>query len=88
MRLGGNTDDRPDGRELPARYANCFQIGFNAFEFILDFGQCFEGNREETFEMRVVTSPKYARMLLETLKDALAKHEAAFGPTPTERINS
>jgi hypothetical protein len=31
------------------RYANYFQIGHNAFEFIIDFGQGYEGQVFQQF---------------------------------------
>jgi len=69
-----------DEDALEARYANYFTIGHNAFEFLFDFGVfCPEGSgcRMHT---RVVTTPAYAKVLVETLLDSIGHFEHAFGP--------
>jgi hypothetical protein len=81
------SDERPaqetgsthrDGIE--GRYANYFQIGHNAFEFLLDFGQLYSDREQETFHTRIITSPQYARELLKVLSEAVGQYEGAFGP--------
>ena len=69
--------DQGRGKRGDARYANCFQIGHNAFEFLLEFGQ-----QQSRFHTRVYVSPQHARMLAELLMDSLRKYESAFGPMP------
>jgi hypothetical protein len=56
-----------------ARYANFFQIGYNAFEFLLEFGQA---GRVQT---SIYVSPQHAMMLHELLKETLEKYQAAYG---------
>ncbi|MGH7960198.1 MAG: DUF3467 domain-containing protein [Candidatus Binatia bacterium] len=67
---------------LEGRYANTFQVGYNAFEFVLDFGQVSPGNEEARFYTRIITSPAYAKALLETLRESIARYEQAFGDIP------
>jgi hypothetical protein len=63
------------------RYANFFQIGHNAFEFLLEFGQ-LEGE-EEAIHTRIYISPQHARMLSDLMNDTLRQHERMFGKSLT-----
>jgi len=72
------TSPIPGGTE--SKYANYFQVGQNAFEFLLDFGQFFSDGRREHFHTRIVTSPLYAKELLKVLQEAVEQHEKSFGP--------
>lgn len=65
---------------IEARYANYFQAGQNAMEFILDFGQLYGDETIPFLHTRIVTSPVYAKKLIELLQESLAQHEAEFGP--------
>jgi Protein of unknown function (DUF3467) len=59
-------------------YANYFEVGHTAFEFVLDFGQTYSA-RQPCCHTRIVTSPIYARALLATLTKAMEEHEQRFG---------
>ncbi len=61
-----------------ARYANCFQIGQNEFEILIDFGQSYSENGEENFHTRIVCNPFYANVLLELLQKSIKQHGDAF----------
>lgn len=78
----------PCGRKGPGalegRYANYFEIGHNAFEFLVDFGQLYFEEPEAQMHTRVVTSPIFAKKLAETLNRALCQYEQAHGPLPDE----
>ncbi|MBV8866758.1 MAG: DUF3467 domain-containing protein [Acidobacteriaceae bacterium] len=52
-----------------ARYANFFQVGHNAYEFLLEFGQ-----RDADIHTRIYLSPQHARMLSDLLLSALEEH--------------
>jgi hypothetical protein len=67
---------------LEARYANYFQVGHNAFEFLIDFGQMVEGGTDAQVNLRVVTSPVYVKLLLRTLGNAVLAYEESFGAIP------
>jgi hypothetical protein len=70
----------PDGEEgLEGRYVNHFQIGFNAYEFIIDFGQEYPPDAAR-IHTRIVTSPQLARSLSETLERSLREHEGKYEP--------
>lgn len=72
--------DRNEDREL---YANYFQIGHNAAEFLVDFGRHFE-DTERRFYQRIIMSPAHARILLRLLETSIRQYEAKFGPIPEE----
>lgn len=64
--------------KLEAHYANYFEIGFNLHELVLNFGQFYESNETPTMHTRIVTSPSYAKTLLELLENVLAEHQRKF----------
>lgn len=72
--------DESYGFHAEGKYANYFQVGHNALEFIIDFGQSFSDGREEHFHTRIVTSPSYAKELLKVLEDSIERYESVFGP--------
>jgi hypothetical protein len=65
---------------LQGKYANYFQVGHNAFEFVIDFGQLYSEARQAQFHTRIITSPTYARELSRVLIESLKQYEKAFGP--------
>ncbi len=73
------TSDPPESSQLEGRYANAFQVGHNAFEFLLDFGQDFPQSGPGQFHTRIITAPAYAKVLFETLKDSLERYEQSYG---------
>jgi hypothetical protein len=60
---------------LEGKYVNYFKVGHNAFEFVLDFGQSYLENEDPQIHTRIVTSPAYAKALLDTLRESLAQYE-------------
>jgi hypothetical protein len=64
-------------------YANYFEVGHTAFEFVIDFGQSYSG-KSSACHTRIVTSPIYARALLATLGKAVDEYSARFGPAPED----
>lgn len=63
------------------RYANYFQIGHNAFEFLLEFGQ-----QEGKIHTRIYVSPPHARILCNLLSDTLEQHARIFGEVAAEKL--
>jgi hypothetical protein len=83
-------DKRYEGEDptqggIEGKYANYFQIGHNAFEFLLDFGQMYSDGTPERFHTRIVTSPSYAKELLKVLSDSIEQYESTFGTTKQDR---
>jgi len=73
--------DRPESSSeiREGKYTNCFQIGHNAFEFLLEFGQS-HSDQTEFMHTRLVTSPAFAARLSQLLLEALSQYQARFGP--------
>ena len=65
--------------DLEGRYANYFKVGYNAFEFLLDFGQYYSEGEAAQLHTRIVTSPTYAKSLLEFLRDCIGQYEQQYG---------
>jgi hypothetical protein len=74
-----------DARMPKGVYANYFEVGHTAFEIVIDFGQRYAQSTAPC-HTRIVTSPVYARALLQTLTDSLEEYRAAFGE-PSEPAN-
>jgi len=64
---------------IEGKYANYFQIGHNAVEFIVEFGQLYSDAAVPLLHTRIITSPPYAKTLLTLLQEALVEHEKQFG---------
>ena len=65
--------------KLEGKYANHFAVGYNAYEFIFEFGQSFSENEETELSVRVVTSPFYAREFLKTLRESVEQFDETYG---------
>jgi hypothetical protein len=64
-------------RKEEGRYANFFQIGHNAFEFLIEFGQ--QEDDESEIHTRIYVSPQHARILANLMLDTIKQHERTFG---------
>jgi hypothetical protein len=71
---------KPSPQAPKGVYSNYFEIGHTAFEFVVDFGQAYAGKAVVPCHTRIVTTPVYARVLLEVLQKAVAEYDKAFGP--------
>lgn len=69
------------------RYANFFNVGHNAFEVVLEFGQCYEGDAQPRVHTRIVTGPAYAKTLLGLLESCLRQLESDFGPVSPDKAH-
>ena len=76
--------DPQQAGQLEGRYANYFQVGHNAFEFLLDFGQFYPESTVAQFHTRIVTGPVYAKALSEVLQESIDRYEKVFGAIPRE----
>jgi hypothetical protein len=71
--------DESKSEPVEGRYANYFKVGYNAFEFLFDFGQCYQDNDIVQANIRIITAPVYAKGLLEMLKTSIAQYESMHG---------
>lgn len=83
-----NGDDCVTPGAVEGRYANYFKVGYNAFEFVIDFGQLYPagepGDKKARFHTRIITAPVYARALVETLQDSVEQYAQGFGEIGNE----
>ena len=64
---------------IEGRYANYFEVGHNAIEFLLDFGQYYPDRQQARMYTRIITSPIYAKELFKTLGESIEQYEQTFG---------
>jgi Protein of unknown function (DUF3467) len=76
----------PDaGVQIEARYSNHFEIGQNAFEFLLQFGQVYNGPETPALvHSRIILSPFSAKRFVDLLLDSVHRYEAKHGAIPNE----
>jgi hypothetical protein len=63
---------------LEGRYANCFRVGYNRFETVIDCGQVSENERVR-LHSRILTNPRSAKALHSALQQSLEEYESTFG---------
>jgi hypothetical protein len=73
-----NGPSRKD-KKIVGKYANYFAVGYNAHEFIFDFGQHYSESETARLHTRIITSPAYAKTLLEMLRDSIDQYEQHHG---------
>lgn len=78
------SEKRREGEEftqkaIEGKYANYFEIGHNAFEFLLDFGQEYSNGFQGRIHTRIVTGPSFAKELLKVLEKSIEQYEQTFG---------
>ena len=78
--MGFNQNNSQSAPEPARHYSNFFKVGFNAYEFVFEFGQYFpeHGNKAEIFS-RIVTGPTYAKAILNILAESIEHYEHGFG---------
>ena len=68
-----------ENNKLEGQYTNYFKVGHNAYEFVIDFGQYYPENDQAELCTRIITSPAYAKSLLETLRESINQYETKYG---------
>jgi hypothetical protein len=69
-------------RAREGKYANYFEIGHNQFEFYFDFGQYDPQSEKVQMHTLILTSPAYAKMMVETLSSSVGSFEREYGTIP------
>ena len=77
--MDAESSDKRSIDGLVARYANYFEIGHNAAEFLLDFGQAYSTAGEDKIHTRLITSPAYAKRFLRLLDKSVERYERVYG---------
>jgi Protein of unknown function (DUF3467) len=62
-----------------ATYSNYFEVGHNAFEFLIDFGQFQPEHGKVSMHSRMVTGPVHAKLITKLLSEAIARFEDEHG---------
>ncbi|MBI5556508.1 MAG: DUF3467 domain-containing protein [Deltaproteobacteria bacterium] len=76
-------------KTIEGRYANHFDVGHNAFEFVIDCGQCFPENLDVVIRhTRIITNPVYAAALLQVLAEGLKSYREKYGEIPEIELGS
>ncbi len=65
-----------------ACYANYFEVGHNAFEFLLDAGQVEPISGDIQLLSRIAVSPVHAKLLAHLLNQSIAQFEQAHQEIP------
>ncbi len=65
-----------------ACYANYFEVGHNAFEFLLDAGQVEPQSGEVQLLTRIIASPVHAKLLAFLLNQSIEQFERAHHDIP------
>lgn len=66
------------------KYSNFFKTGFNAFEFVLEYGHDYAGAEDVRVHTRIVTAPAYAKAFAQLLSAAINDYEQKHGPIPDQ----
>ncbi|MEO9779049.1 MAG: DUF3467 domain-containing protein [Sedimentitalea sp.] len=69
-----------NGRMIVAGYANYFEVGHNAYEFLLDFGQVDPQRGKAVINRRFALGPTHAKLLMRLMTRSVAEFEQEFGP--------
>lgn len=77
--MARDSSEGKNNEQVIARYANYFEIGHNAAEFIVDFGQAYSQSEKCQVHTRIVTSPPYAKALQRLLEKSITRYEQVYG---------
>ena len=72
----------PSAGPMLATYANYSEVGHNAFEFLIDYGQVRPDGGGIEIHTRIVAGPVPAKLFARLLNDAIARFEAENGEIP------
>ena len=70
-------------REISGEYANYFRVGFNACEFVCEFGQFYPEEEASRFHTRIITTPTYMKNLIELLQESYHAYEKEYEQSST-----
>jgi len=65
-----------------ASYSNFFEIGHNAYEFLIDFGQFQPESANVLLHTRIIFGPIHAKVLEGMLHESVQRYEAENGEIP------
>ncbi len=68
-----------NAHKLEGRYANYVKVGHNAFEFVIEFGQCYDDDKNAYMHSKIMSSPAYVKEFFRTLQKSLEEYEENYG---------
>ena len=74
-----NTKECPP---ITASYANYFEVGHNAFEFLIDFGQIDPCSGKFNIGTRIAVGPTHAKLLSRLMEQAVNQYESQYETIP------
>lgn len=74
-------------RDPQGKYANYFDVGVNANELVIDFGQFYGRGTQPTVHTRIVTTAAYGRELLGMLARSMRELESHAVSLPLQPPN-
>ena len=80
--MGSKPRHHDDCQRVTASYANYFEVGHNAFEFLIDFGQIDPCSGGFQIGSRIVVGPTHAKLLSKLLSRAVNQFETQFEHIP------
>lgn len=80
--MASDNASRRQNRALLADYANYFEVGHNAFEFLIDFGQIDPQSGDVNINSRIAVGPTHAKLFSRLMEGAVAQFEDEFGAIP------
>lgn len=64
--------------KVEGKYANYIEVGYNAYEFVIDFGQLYSETEAAELSTRIITSPVYAKLFQKILADSIEQYEENY----------
>ena len=65
---------------VEGRSANHFELAFTESEFLLDFGQAYDTNREPLIHTRIIMTPRSAITLARMMREIVDQFVQTIGP--------
>jgi Protein of unknown function (DUF3467) len=85
MDMGHDVRNREESQDVPGQYADVVQVGFNAYRFVLEFGQLSFYQSNPEFHSRIIMGPDQVKALLSLLSEAVSTFDYSFGPITKKR---
>jgi hypothetical protein len=76
---GKDKEENAQQGRIRTVYSNIVRIGHSPYEFMLDFGQFQPEGKRAFMDVRIISSPPHAKVLLKALKENLTKYEEKYG---------
>src|SRR3989339_1375179 len=72
-------------KEAEGIYSNLAIISHSAAEFVIDFTRILPGVPKAKVHARIIMTPQHTKLLMNALRENIAKFEHQFGEIPTDK---